>query len=70
MEGSPEFEILEDKWTAISVDNKRCLIWVFYLPQAPELVTGSQKPPEFAGHGGGHVCPLITAACALQVSAV
>ncbi|NWX34992.1 MAP12 aminopeptidase, partial [Notiomystis cincta] len=23
MEGSPEFKILEDKWTAISVDNKR-----------------------------------------------
>lgn len=27
MEGSPEFKILEDKWTAISVDNKRCLIF-------------------------------------------
>ncbi|MBN3272599.1 MAP12 aminopeptidase, partial [Polyodon spathula] len=24
MEGSPEFKILKDKWTAISVDNKRC----------------------------------------------
>lgn len=29
MEGSPEFKILEDKWTAISVDNKRCLILFF-----------------------------------------
>lgn len=32
MEGSPEFKILKDKWTAISVDNKRCLIlfWVWF----------------------------------------
>lgn len=30
MEGSPEFKILEDKWTAISVDNKRCLISFFF----------------------------------------
>lgn len=30
MEGSPKFKILEDKWTAISVDNKRCLILVFW----------------------------------------
>lgn len=29
MEGSPEFKILKDKWTAISVDNKRCLILFF-----------------------------------------
>jgi len=31
MEGSPEFKILKDKWTAISVDNKRCLILFFDL---------------------------------------
>lgn len=24
MEGSSEFKILRDKWTAVSVDNKRC----------------------------------------------
>lgn len=29
MEGSPEFKILNDKWTAISVDNKRCLMLFF-----------------------------------------
>lgn len=29
MEGSPEFKILKDKWTAISVDNKRCPILLF-----------------------------------------
>lgn len=30
MEGSPKFKILEDKWTAISADNKRCLILFFW----------------------------------------
>lgn len=33
MEGSPEFKILKDKWTAVSVDNKRCLILFFIFPK-------------------------------------
>ncbi|KTG41734.1 hypothetical protein cypCar_00029894 [Cyprinus carpio] len=26
MEGSSEFKILRDKWTAVSVDDKRCML--------------------------------------------
>lgn len=25
-EGSPEFKVLEDAWTAVSLDNQRCLL--------------------------------------------
>lgn len=54
MEGSPEFKILEDKWTAISVDNKRCLIFflIFFLfPKMWKSSLTAQKPQtvEFPG---------------------
>lgn len=71
MEGSPEFKILKDKWTAISVDNKRCLILFFwsFLSCGTDHWQPEKRTGEFNGHGG-HACPLITAKCAFQISAV
>lgn len=51
MEGSPEFKILEDKWTAISVDNKRCLILFFGFPKTwnSSLTAQKTQTDEFPG---------------------